>query len=232
MAVVSDGVVTHAGRVLSVTTREQRVMSDVYADVTSAAVINDDGSTSDVHVKAHFECDTRHAYAVVDATPEALALMAARGKRAGAENAVKAATALVAKLSKAGRPVVPVLPRCRVGDTVMVTGKTPGLEKGSLLTVCWAGTSRYSDQARVGVLVNGAKVYCAETKVTRVASVAELEAADEAAAVATARNEAARVEALAAAEADLASALAAVPAVESAYQAALSAMTPSAAVAA
>ena len=232
MAVHSDGVVTHAGRVLSVTTREQRVMSDVYADVTSAAVINDDGSTSDVHVKAHFECDTRHAWAEVDATPEARAHMAARGKRAGAENAVTAATALVAKLSKATKPVVPSLPRCRPGDTVMVTGKAPGLEKGTLLTVCWAGTSRYSDQARVGLLVNGSKVYCPETKVTRVASVAELEAADEVAAAATARNEAARVEALADAEADLAKATAALPMVEAAYQAALAAMTPNTAVAA
>lgn len=236
MAVFSDRegsmVVSHEGRVVAKHSREERVMSDIYADVSYATVVNDDGSISSVYLKSHFECCPWTAYAVVDATPEVLALHAAYGARCSAENAVKVATALVAKLSKSAKPVAPVLPGFSRGDLVMVTGAVPGLTKGDLVTLDWAGRSKFSGADRVAVLVNGVRAYFPGTKVTRVASTDELAKADDAAMAATARNEAARVEALADEEAALANALAALPAVEAAYQAALSAMTPSAAVAA
>lgn len=222
MAVFTDGVVTHAGRVLSVTTREQRVMSDVYADVTHARVVEDDGSVTEVYVKAHFECDSRHAYAVVDAGPEWHALAMAKAALSTAQSTVERATKLVAV---AARPVPPSLPAVSRGDTVEVTGKVAGLTKGDFLTVAWAGRSQYTGATRVGFVVGAGKVYCPATKVTRVCSTEELEAADTAAALATEHNRES-------AALNMAEATAALAAAETAYQAALVAVSTSTAVAA
>jgi hypothetical protein len=213
MAVFTNGVVTHAGRVLSVSKREERVMSDVYADVTYADVVNDDGTCQEVQVRAHFECDTRIAYAVADASPEWRALAAAKAGLARAQYAVKDASKLVAS---AARPVPPSLPTIARGDLVEVTGKVAGLAKGDLLTVAWAGWSQYSGAARVGFAVGAGKVYCPASKVTRVCSTAELEAAD----LATERNRES-------AALNMAEATAALAAAETVYQAALAAVAPS-----
>jgi hypothetical protein len=69
-----DGQVTEtffAGCVVATHTREERVMSDVYADVLRATVYNVETDTfEEVYVRAYFECDSGDRSAVVDATPE------------------------------------------------------------------------------------------------------------------------------------------------------------------
>jgi hypothetical protein len=60
-----------AGCVVKTFTREERVMSDVYADVLHATVYNvEKDAFEDVYVRAYFECDSGERGAAVDATPE------------------------------------------------------------------------------------------------------------------------------------------------------------------
>ena len=75
----SDGSVevTHAGCVVKTYQQEERVMSDVYADVLYAVAYNVEKDTFDtVYVRACFELGA-DATAVVDATPAVLALFEA-----------------------------------------------------------------------------------------------------------------------------------------------------------
>lgn len=191
MAVTENGLVTYVGRVVSVVKREERVMSDIYADVSYANVIEEDGSMKSLHLRSHFELCSSTRWAVADATPEWLAYAEAKARLGGAEQRLAVAEKAV---ERAAKPVAPAIPAVAKGDLVMVSGKAEGLTKGDILEVVWAGTSRYSDAARVGLLVGGQKVYCAATKVTRVGSTAELETAEREAAEATvAHREAAAV---------------------------------------
>lgn len=185
MAIEREGAVSYVGRVVRVTRREERVMSDIYADVWRARVVKDDGSTEDVWVNSNFELDTRRGKATADLAPEWARLMEAYDAKRAAEGRLATAEK-VAKDAERGVP--PRYPEPRKGDLVMVTGKAKGLpEKGTFAEVVWTGTSKFSGAARVGILVNGEKVYCPASKVTRAATSEELEAADEVAAEATAK---------------------------------------------
>jgi hypothetical protein len=74
----SHFVAQHIGMTVKVITREERVMSDVYADVTYAVCyIPSKDAFESVYVRAHFECDQSGSYADVDATEEVEARYAA-----------------------------------------------------------------------------------------------------------------------------------------------------------
>ena len=61
--------VQFAGCVVEINVREERVMSDVYANVSRAIVYNVVGDKfEEVYVRAHFELDAGHTTATVDAT--------------------------------------------------------------------------------------------------------------------------------------------------------------------
>ena len=182
MAVVRNGVESYKGRVLMTYTRDHRVMSDIYAPVTYARVIEDDGATREVHVKAHFELDTSNATATADATPAWKTLSEVYMAKSAAERRMGEAEAMA---KAAAKPVAASYPEPRKGDLVMVTGKTKGVEKGELVEVVWTGTSKFSGAARVGLMVNGERVYAPASKVTRVATADEMEVAEAAAAKAT-----------------------------------------------
>jgi hypothetical protein len=80
MALVTtkDGAVVKSefvGCVVATFTREERVMSDVYADVLHATVYNvEKDAFEDMYVRAYFELDNGERSATVDATPEVVAL--------------------------------------------------------------------------------------------------------------------------------------------------------------
>jgi ribosomal protein L24 len=206
MSVIEGSVVSYEGRVLEIYSREERVMSDVYADVSYARVIEDDGSVRSVFLRSHFELDVSERRATVDATPEWKAYHATYKAMVDASNAHARA---VEWAKRAEKPVAPAFPRIKRGDLVMVTGKVAGLTKGDIVSVDWAGTSKFSDAERVGVMVDGKRVYCPASKVCRVHSAEEMEAAETAAEVATAKERATVAELLVAATEKLEAAVAA-----------------------
>ena len=78
--------VEFAGCVVETFTREERVMSDVYADVLHATVYNvEKDSFEDMYVRAYFELAGGNRSATVDATPEVRALFEANCAVAEAE---------------------------------------------------------------------------------------------------------------------------------------------------
>jgi hypothetical protein len=86
--------VKFAGCVVQLNTREERVMSDVYANVTRAIVYNAaEDKFEEVYVRAHFELDSGNTTATVDASRAVMAVYEA-------EQAVKEATE---KLNEAKR---------------------------------------------------------------------------------------------------------------------------------
>lgn len=189
MAFYRNGSLSYVGRVLWVESREERVMSDVWAYVTYTGLVEDDGSVRKQLVKCHFELDGGDGHAVADATPEVLELVRAYDKRCSAERAIQDAEKRLAKLSKPLKPVVPLMPRIAVGDMAMVVGAVPGLAKGDMVNIVWTGRSQFSDAERVGLLVDGKKVYTAAAKVSRVCTVEELEKADQVAEIVTKHSE-------------------------------------------
>lgn len=72
--IYNDGTVTHAGRVIEVYYADHRAMSDVYTWATFAVIVTDEGNVEKVLVNANFECDQSGGRAVVDATPDVLAI--------------------------------------------------------------------------------------------------------------------------------------------------------------
>lgn len=189
MAFYRNGSFSYVGRVLWVESREERVMSDVWAYVTYAGLVEDDGSVRKERVKSHFELDGGDGHAVMDATPEVRELVMAYDRRRFAERAVEDAEKRLAKLSKPLKPAVPLMPRLAVGDVAMVVGAVPGLKKGDMVDVVWTGRSQFSDSERVGLLVDGKKVYTAASKVSRVCTAEELEKADQVAEIVTKHSE-------------------------------------------
>ena len=70
---VATGEVTHEGVIIGTTTREVRVMSDIYADCTFAQVWDPETETvQEVRIGCGFELSTVKAEATVDCAPEYL----------------------------------------------------------------------------------------------------------------------------------------------------------------
>lgn len=78
---IKEVVTTYVGRVIRVHQRDYRAMSDVYTLATFATVVDDAGEVKEVLVNANFECDDSRGRAVVDATPEVLAIKATHDKK-------------------------------------------------------------------------------------------------------------------------------------------------------
>jgi len=223
MALVINGEKSYEGRVLNVYSRDERVMSDIYALVSRASVAEADGSVKDLYLKAHFECDTREVDYEVDASPAVLALVNAKLLLDSAKSRVGSAEKKVAEVAARVPVAKAVSPGLSRGDLVMVAGKVEGLVKGDFHEVAWVGNSHFNDSLRVLLVVNGKKVYCSDAKVLRVSSEDELKAAEAKAAEVLANRLARNASSLRDAEDDLASAKLAVPAAEAVYLAALEA---------
>ena len=73
-------VVEHVGRVVSVSQRDYRAMSDVYTVATFAMIIQDDYSLKEILVNANFECDQSQGRAEVDISVELRAMLDLRAK--------------------------------------------------------------------------------------------------------------------------------------------------------
>jgi len=70
--------VRFAGCVVEINVREERVMSDVYANVSRAVVYNvTEDKFEEIYVRAHFELDSGNTTAEVDATQQVKDLYAA-----------------------------------------------------------------------------------------------------------------------------------------------------------
>lgn len=143
--------VEHVGRVLSVETREDRVMSDIYAPVTRAKVVLANGAIETVHVRAHFECDSTRNYAEVDATDTAKALADAFTALDNAKRVLTRAEALLVVAQKAVKRGPVVNPQPDNGDTVEVIRKVKSTAKGTVGKVFWRGTCQFSGQFRYGL---------------------------------------------------------------------------------
>lgn len=192
MALHEEDGISYQGRVLKTYERDERVMSDIYAPVSYATVVEDDGSTKEVRLRAHFELCTSRRHAVADATEEWKEFAKAKEALRMAEGALQKTQ----KMAKdAERPVPASMPETRRGDLVMVTGKVPGLEKGSIVEITWAGQSKFSEALRLGTVVDGKKLYFSASKVVRVCSEDDLAIAQK---VAQSATEAARDSAAAA----------------------------------
>ena len=83
--VTERGEPTYVGRVLCIWSREERIMSDVWDNVSYATVLKDNDMTEDIHLGAssfgwNYECD-------VDATPEMISAWQERGRIAAKAHA-------------------------------------------------------------------------------------------------------------------------------------------------
>jgi hypothetical protein len=188
--------VRYVGRVLSTHTRETRVMSDVYCDVTYATVIEDDGRTHSVGAIYHFELGYP-ARVVVDATDEAKALAAAYTAREAARVSKETAEAAVAK-AKADIANPKGTYSVKRGDTVVAIRKVKGCPKGTTGEVFWVGACKFSGKPRVGFRNAGGTYWVNECSVEVPEALEKARAKAKAAAeVAKAKAEAALVEATA-----------------------------------
>lgn len=193
MSVTENGVSElYVGRVLGRVSREERVMSDVYAQVSYAQVVEANGETREIHLRSHFECCASTRWAEMDATPEWRAYAAAYSHLAKATASyVKA----VAKVEGIEKWTVPTM-EPKKGSYVMVDRGSKGAKKGASGEVFYVGTCRFSGKPRIGFKgADGVAQWSAAGSVSVVPTVEELEAhealaaADKAAALTVARAE-------------------------------------------
>lgn len=140
---------THTGLVVGPTHREERrVMSDIYADVTSVRVWNPEkGTTEWIETGVHFELCHKFGSAVVDAPPEILlrvAEMDAAAERAREERRIAEAAAERQRIAlyHHNRPVV---------------GKRMRVTRGRKVPVGTVGEVFWVRDGRVGLNVTGRK---------------------------------------------------------------------------
>lgn len=106
--------VTLKGCVVSVSTREERVMSDVYAPVTYAVVFDAATETfKEVYVRAHFECDPGTSSTEVDASNDIQSIYALHQE-------IKAAEAALADMKRGLARQVAAVKAPAMGRTVKV----------------------------------------------------------------------------------------------------------------
>ena len=145
---VDDGV-THEGLVMGPgSTREERVMSDVYANVTRVPVWDPvKGEPSEVATAYHFECGSRVGKATVDfdrTRPDYLAWIAQRdaaAKKYAAEKAAREAK------EKEARDRAEALPLEKGSEVVVTSGRK--VPKGTRGVIIWMGSGNYGP--RVGL---------------------------------------------------------------------------------
>jgi len=131
---------THQGLVVGGKyVREERVMSDVYANVSYCTVWNPESKTMESIVLGyHFECGRKFGEATVDASPEILAELARRAEVAEADRIAREAAQaearrLAAIEAEANRPVH--------GKTMKVV-KGRKVAKGTVGKVFWIRDGR------------------------------------------------------------------------------------------
>jgi hypothetical protein len=154
---VKERKVSHKGCVLvSPYTHHERVMSDIYADVSYTKVWNPEKQCIEtIHLKAHFELDHSDVKVEVDALPEyrqAALEWEAEQERQRAEAEAKRQRAEAEK--EARKP--------RRGAMVEVIRKNKRLpEKGTIGVCIWTGHSREWGTPRIGMKLDpeSEKVY-------------------------------------------------------------------------
>lgn len=149
--------VEFAGCVVKTFVQEERVMSDVYADVGRAVVYNvEKDAFETVYVRAYFELDRGGREALVDATPEVKALYEAHLAVQEAE----------AKLNEAKR----YRARSLEAMKTPMKGRTIKVVKGRKVPVGTVGTCFYVGQGDYGMRV-GLKTAAGETLWTAASNV-------------------------------------------------------------
>lgn len=149
---------TYVGCVIDTYTRVERVMSDIYADVSYATVWDRAAQrTRSVHLKAWFELtDHVDVDVEVDLSEEVKAEMRAVAEQAEARAAE--AEAKAAQEREAKRQAEP-----RKGVKVVVVKSAKGLPAVGTEGQCiWTGTCRYTGDPRMGMKVGG-EVYWGPT---------------------------------------------------------------------
>jgi len=161
-----DGGVTHVGLVMGPpTTTEERVMSDVYANVTRVPVWDEErGEPSEVATAYHFECDDRVGSATVDfdrTRPDYLAWVAKRDALAAkAESDRLEREAYEAE----ARAKAVALPLVKGAEVVVTRARKKGV-KGVRGTVGWIGASDYGHRVGIDPLDGGTRVWTASKNV-------------------------------------------------------------------
>ncbi len=210
-----SGQESYVGRVLKIVRREERVMSDVYADVSYAQVVELNGAFKEIYLTAHFECGGYAWSATADAAPAWHAYADAYSALAKACLSYQMAVTKVAEVARTTPSrMYPVK-----GSYVMVDRASKGAPKGASGEVFYVGTCRFSGKPRIGFLHNGTKCWSASASVSVVPTVAELEAHE-------AKFAADKAAALSDAQEDLMDARNAALAAHSRYEAAQAALSP------
>ncbi len=152
--------VSFKGCVVAVYKKEERVMSDVYADVLYAKVYKADADTfEDVYVRAYFECDPGTSTATVDATQAIQDLYAAH-------QAVKAAEHALNEAKRSRTIALAALKAPAKGRTVKVV-KGRKVPVGTVGECFWMGSNDFG--ARVGIKdASGNKHFTAASNVEAV----------------------------------------------------------------
>ena len=154
MAIVDNktGEVTFSGRVLSVDTRCERVMSDIYADVTRATVILEDGSKQVRAIRYHFECDLSDRSATVDITPEWAELASAKTTLNFLTETRERLERNVDEIIREARQKAHrTLAKVVKGDEVRISRKSAKNPRGTVGVVFWVGTCNFSGKERFGI---------------------------------------------------------------------------------
>jgi hypothetical protein len=143
---VDDGV-THEGLVMGPTyTREVRVMSDIYADVTYVTVWNPETERpTDVAIAHHFELGTRRGTPTIDIDP---AIADAWAEKVKAESAAHAKAEAARREREREESARDRLLEVRKGaEAVVVKGRK--VPVGTRGTIIWTGSGNYGP--RVGI---------------------------------------------------------------------------------
>lgn len=145
------GEVTYVGRVMSVTTSCERVMSDIYADVTKARVVKEDGSVGCIVLSYGFELCSLTLRGEADLHPywDSLnrAWMAVHELTRELETA---ASRMSHEIFNARTETKLGLCALRKGDRLVVTRKCKGNANGDEGVVFWVGYDRFSGKLRYG----------------------------------------------------------------------------------
>jgi hypothetical protein len=139
----------YVGKVLSIHTKVERIMSDVWDDVSYATVLEADGSTKTICVGGcefgwNYKCE-------IDADPKVIADWNARveaAAKAAHEAQMKAEAEQRAKQYEADCKRSALAPT--KGRTVTVT-KGRKVPVGTVGVVTWEGTDSYRGEARIGI---------------------------------------------------------------------------------
>lgn len=150
------GEVTYTGRVMHVSTSCERVMSDIYADVTKACVVEEDGSLKWITLSHGFELCSLTLRGEEDVHPYWSQLAGAWSNVKALKNELETADSRMARDITDKRYETQMgLCAIRKGDKLVVTRKYKNNIKGDTGFVFWVGHDRFSGAMRYGFKTEG-----------------------------------------------------------------------------